>query len=129
MYFFLLVLTISPNPIPDNVYKQPKVSKTLLEEGFKLIPGQKIFGGLVPELVLILAKIDLATKERSGKKYLTNPSGNCIDKIIFIMLAKVVALYMTFSMVKVRESCFKRTFLRAWFWMTCLRLEEQIGLE
>ena len=37
LHFFLLVLTVLPNPIPDNIYKQPRVSKTLLEESFKLI--------------------------------------------------------------------------------------------
>ena len=48
LHFLLLVLTILPNPIPDNVYKQPRVFETLLEEGLKLTPGQRIFGGLVP---------------------------------------------------------------------------------
>ena len=48
LYFLLLILTVSPNPIPDDVYKQPRVSKTLFEEGLKLIPRQRVFGGLVP---------------------------------------------------------------------------------
>ena len=48
LYFLLLVLTVSPNPISDDVYKRPRVSETLSEEGLKLTPGQKVFGGLVP---------------------------------------------------------------------------------
>ena len=48
LHFLLLVLTVSSNPIPDDIYKQPRVSKTLLEEGLKLTPKQGIFGDLVP---------------------------------------------------------------------------------
>lgn len=48
LQLIILVLIISSNLILDSIYKQPKVSRTLLEEGFKLILEQKIFGGLVP---------------------------------------------------------------------------------
>lgn len=47
LQFLLLVLTFSPNLIPDNIYKQPKVHKTLLKKILKLILGQEIFSGLV----------------------------------------------------------------------------------
>ena len=48
LHFLLLVLTVLSNPIPDDIYKQPRVSKTLLEEGLELTLVQKIFGGLMP---------------------------------------------------------------------------------
>lgn len=48
LHFLLLVLTVLPNPISNNVYKQSRVLKTLLKKGFKLTLRQKIFGGLVP---------------------------------------------------------------------------------
>ena len=47
LYFLLLVLIVLSNPIPDDIYKQPRVSETLLEEGLELTPEQGIFGGLV----------------------------------------------------------------------------------
>ena len=48
LYFLLLVLIVSPNSISDDIYKQPRVSETLSEEGLKLISGQRVFSGLVP---------------------------------------------------------------------------------
>lgn len=45
--FLLLVLTISSNLISDDIYKQPKVSKILLKEGFELTLKQEIFASLV----------------------------------------------------------------------------------
>lgn len=47
LHFVLLVLTFLPNCIPDNIYKQPRVSKILLKEDFELTPRQKIFSDLV----------------------------------------------------------------------------------
>ena len=47
LHFLLLVLTVSSNPIPDDIYKQPRVSKTLSEKGLEFTLGQGIFDGLV----------------------------------------------------------------------------------
>ena len=36
LYFLLMVLTVSPNSILDDVYKRPRIFETLSEEGLKL---------------------------------------------------------------------------------------------
>lgn len=65
-----------------------------MKEGFKLTLRQKIFGDLVPRLMLVLGKADLAIKERSAKRCLvrTNDTGN--GKIIFILQAEVIILHV-----------------------------------
>lgn len=57
--------------------------------------------------MLVLAKVDLATKEGNGKGCLIRVSGNGGGKMIHILLAKTIALYMGFFMVEVRESGFE----------------------
>ncbi len=63
--------------------------------------------------MLVPAKADPATKERSGKKYWIRPSGTGGGKMIFTLLAEVVALHVGFTMVEVWEPGFERTSLRA----------------
>ena len=100
-----------------------------MEEGLKLTLGQGIFGGPGTYLVLVLTKADPDTKERVGEECFIGASGISSGKIILTLLAKVVALYVRYSMIEVRELGFKRIFLRAWFLAICLRLEEQIHAE
>lgn len=125
LHFFLLGLTVSSNLISNNVYKQPRVSKTLSEKSFKFTPKQKIFGDLVPQFVLVLAKADLAKREKSGKGCLVRTSGTGGGKMIHTLLTEVVVLHVGFTMIEIWEVGFERTFLRAWFRATCLRLENK----
>lgn len=78
------------------------------------------------KLVLVLAKTDLATKKKDGKEYLIRVNDINGDKIILIILVKIVILYIKFSMIEVQELGFEWTFLRAWFWATYFHLEKQI---
>ena len=78
---------------------------------------------------MVWAKVDLATKEKSGKRCLVRTSGTGAGEMILTLLAKVVALHIRFTMVKVREPGFERTPSRAWFWATRLRLEDRIHAE
>lgn len=59
--------------------------------------------------MLVPAKSDPATKEKSGKGCLVKTSGTGGGKIILILLAEVVTLHMRFTMVEVRELGFERT--------------------
>lgn len=108
LYFLLLVLTVSSNPIPDNIYKQLRVSETLLKEDLELILGQEIFDGLMLYFVLVPAKANPAMKERSGKRCSVRASGTGGGKMIPILLTKVVILHMGFTMVEIRELEFER---------------------
>lgn len=68
--FFLLILKILLNLISDDIYKQFKVSKILLEKSFKFNQAQKNFGsgGLVFSMyVLVLIKTNLIIKKQNYK--------------------------------------------------------------
>lgn len=51
--------------------------------------------------MLVPAKTNPAIKEKGSKKYLIRANGTGSGKIIFILLAKVIALHVRFSMVEV----------------------------
>lgn len=129
LYFLLLILIVLPNLISDDIYKQPKVFVTLLEEGLKFILGQKILDGLILQLVLIPAKASPVIKEKSGKEYLIKASGTDGGKIILTLLAEVVILYVGFFIIEVWESGFEQTFSKTQFQTTRLCLKELIPAE
>ena len=62
--------------------------------------------------MLVPAKADPATKERSGKGCLIRPNGTGGDKMILTLLAEVVVFHVRFTIVEVRELGFERTFSR-----------------
>ena len=79
--------------------------------------------------MLVSAKADQAIRERSGKGGLIRPSNTGSSKTILTLLAKVVALYIGFTIVEVWEPGFERSSLRASFQATCLCFEKQIYAE
>lgn len=76
--------------------------------------------------MLVPTKADPATKKRSGNEFLIGTSGTNDSKIILILLAEVVALYMRFIIEKVWEPGFEQILLKVWFQVTYLYLEKQI---
>lgn len=49
--------------------------------------------------------------------------------MIFILLTKVITLYMEFTKIEIQEPGFKKTLLRVWFSIIYLRLKKQIYAE
>lgn len=64
LYFFLLMLGVSFDFIPDTVYKSSEFSETLLDKGFKCFSckGDGIIAFYL-SLVLLPLEIDLFLKE------------------------------------------------------------------
>lgn len=60
LHFFLLVLGVSFNLVPDTVYECSRFSKILSEKGFKFVSGNVV--GLVSFLyyfILLPSKVDV----------------------------------------------------------------------
>ena len=99
--FLLLVLGVLLNSAPDSVHEKLGVFKTFSNVAFKLDPRQGSFGCLVlSTLVLVPTKANLIIKERSCKRGAVGASGTGGSKMIFTLLAKVVALHVRFSIIK-----------------------------
>ena len=58
--------------------------------------------------------IDVPTKKRSCKEGLINSSGPKSLKIIFALLAKVVAVHVQFTIIYIWHLSFKRLFMLCW---------------
>lgn len=64
-------------------------------------------------LMLLLAVTDAITKKRCCKRYAIRFFYSSGDKIIFILLTKVIADYMVNISINVSKACFEGTFTRA----------------
>lgn len=82
----------------NTINKSLRVSKILLEENLKLWPYNRS-GALVAVLVLGLFEADNATEEIRGKQGTNYPCDTGCLKIIFILLTKMVAVYVRLSKI------------------------------
>lgn len=87
--------------VSTKALESPNSSEKLLE----LDPRQRAFG-LASTLVLMPAEADPATKERSCKWDAVSASGAGGVKMIFSLLAEVVALHVGLPEIEVRERSF-----------------------
>lgn len=102
LYFFLLVLGIPLYLGLDSGYKQGKFSKTLLEKDLKFISSREDSTVAFDlGLMLLPAEINLVAEEHSCKEYMLSTSGISRVKVIFVLLIKVIALYMNTSVIQV----------------------------
>lgn len=101
---------ISLNSAPDGIHKQPGICKTFFEESFEFNPSQRNHY-LALKLVLVLMKTDHIMKEQSCKQGIIKANGITSSKIILILLIEVVAFYLRFSIIEIREFSLQMSFL------------------
>ena len=95
MYFFLLILGVFFNLIPDAIYKCGRFSKTFLEKSFKFILYKGVgFVSLSSSLILLPLKINPLTKEEACKKYAFIAFSFSRFEIVPIFPAKVVVFHV-----------------------------------
>lgn len=95
LYFLLLVLEISFNLYPNISYEQVKFSETLPKKGVKFVPSREDSTiALNLSFVLLPAGVDPVAKKQDCKKNLFKTHGTDYVKMIFILLAEIVILYM-----------------------------------
>ena len=102
MYFLLLVFRVSLNLGLDVSYKRGGFSKTLLEKSLEFIPSEK--SGLVAlnlGLMLLLAKINPVSEERSRKENTLGSRSTGRVEIVLALLTEIIALYMQVSIIQV----------------------------
>lgn len=95
MHFFLLILEILFNLIPDIIYKHSRFFKTLLKKSFEFILNKKIgFVLFFLHFMLLLSRIDSILEEQGYKKYLFEVYTSSHFKIIFTLLTKILIFYI-----------------------------------
>lgn len=127
--FFLLILRITLDLSPDAGHKSGRFSKTLPKKSLEFVPNRG--DGIVTfnlSFVLLLAEVDLILEEQSCKKNALKTYNTSYIKMIFVLLAEVVALYIGAIIEQVRvldlknltlgcEICFAMFFaLNKQFW-------------
>lgn len=106
------MLKISLDFNPDATYKGSRFSKILPKKGFEFIPSRKNSTiTLNWSFVLLLAKIDLILEEQDEKKDTLRARSTDYVKIVFILLTKVVTLYMKAIILQVGISGLKTPIL------------------
>lgn len=93
--FLLLMLGISLDFSPDISYKQCKFSKTLLKKILKFVSNSR--NGIVVfylSFVLLLVEVDLILEKQSCKVDVLMACDTNGIKMVFVLLTKVVALYI-----------------------------------
>ena len=76
-----------------------------MEKGFELRPYDR-GGTLVAAFVLSLFGADKATQERNGKRNTVYACGARGFEVIFTLLIKVVAIYVGFTLIDLRDPSF-----------------------
>lgn len=114
LYFFLLVLQVFFNFILDIVYKSGGFSKTLLKEVLKFVPGEWSNPvSLNLSFVLLSAKIDSIAEEQSCKVNALVAYGTGYIKIIFTLLAKLVASRVSALIIQVGVLGLEKTIVKS----------------
>ena len=95
LYFFLLVLQVSFDFIPDVIYKRGGFSEILSEEGLEFVLIKRSNPVLVNlSFVLLPTEIDPISKEQSRKEDALRAHDIGLVKMIFTLSAEVITLYM-----------------------------------
>lgn len=93
--FLQLILGILPKFALDIINENLRIFKIFLEKSLKLWLYDKN-SALIVALVLGPLNVDSATKEESSKQDIIHPSSSKFLKIIFILLIKLITLYIRF---------------------------------
>lgn len=95
--FFKLILKITLELAPDANHKGLKITKVLLEEELKLLPGYRNILALVTSVtILVLHPLEANTlaEERNSKQGAIDLNGPSGIKMIFVLLADVVGVHL-----------------------------------
>lgn len=114
MYFFLLVLEVFFDLISNVVYKYDRFSETLLEESLEFVSFEKNNPVLLNySFVLLAVEIDSILEKQSCKKDVFMVHGIGHVKIILILSAKVITLYMQACIIQVGVLGLKKTITKS----------------
>ena len=116
--FIKVILKVFSKFTPNTINKSLAVSKILSEENFKVRPHNRN-GVFMVALLLNLFEADGLIEIWSGKKIIIYPSGAWCFEIIFILLTKVVVIYIRFSWISFQGFSLKWLFLKLY---QCLNL-------
>ena len=95
MGFFQLILEVFSKLILNIANKNLRISKVFLKEGFKVRPCNKS-DTLVIAFMLSPPKTNSAIEEKSTKRGIIYPNSSQSLKIIWMLLTKMIIVYMEF---------------------------------
>lgn len=95
MNFFLLILEVSFNFIPEIIYKRSRFSKALSEKDFKFVLSKK--SGFItynPGFILLLVEVEFILEKWDYKKDVFIPFNFSGFEIVFASSTEVVTFYL-----------------------------------
>lgn len=114
MHFLELILKVMFEFTLDIIYKSSRIAKVFLQKSLKLNSGYKnYFFTLMVVLILSPLVANHLLKKQSYKQSIFWTNGFSCVKMIFILLTKMVAIYLRFLLVYVWQLSLKRLFF--WF--------------
>ena len=118
LYQFILVLRVAFYLLPDAINKSSGVANVLLEEFLELWPGH--WHGSVATLFVLEALLgDQPMQKQSYEWNSFWPFGPGGFEVILTLLAKLIAVHVQITIVKVQELGLERLFARFWVYL-CL---------
>ena len=112
-----LVLRVSPKPIPDTSYKDPRIVAIFTKEGLEFFQGYnniRPFFFNILAFLLCPASANAISKNRGCKQSaILSVSSSCI-KIDIALLAKPIVIQMRFSKIQFGKPSLNRWF----FWLS-----------
>lgn len=122
-----LVLRVLFSFTPDTIHKSSKISEVFSEEALKLGPSDWC-GFIVPCFLLELLLSDSSVQEQGCKENLVQFFSPNYFEIVFILLAKPIAIHVKITLVKIWKPNLEGLILRLCFALSWLSLKIHINL-
>ena len=106
---FLMVLRISFDLCPIDIYKGLVIFKTLPKKRFKLVLGDWNRAILLP-FILLPSEVNTVIKKRCSKRYAIRAFSSSGSKMVFTLLTQVVAFHVGLTTIHVWEPSFQKLF-------------------
>ena len=126
-----LVLRVFPKPILDTFYKDPKIAAIFTTRGLKFFLGYnniQPFFLSIPAFVLCLASANAILNKRGTKRSAILFVGSSCIKMVFVLLAKPIAIQIRFCKIQVEKASFERLFLWFYEYWRCQSLNWSLSL-
>ena len=106
-HLFKLVLSIFSDGFSDTVDKSLKFSQTSTNKSLELFSCDRN-GSLTIYFLLVLLPLEQNSvlKKGGGKRYLIMFFDHSSGKVVFILMAEVIALYIGLTAIQIRKSGF-----------------------
>ena len=126
LHRLVLVLRVLFSFTSDTIHKSSEISDVFSEEALKLVPGDWC-GFIAPSFLLELLLSDSSVQEQGCKGNLVQSFSPNYFKIVFILLAKPIAIHMKIASVEIWKPSLEGLILRLCFALSWLSLKIYIN--